>query len=563
MSSEDQMNIEAAPPVPNETDNNNSKPLPSEEIQPTAEVPNKDDPSADELKDVPLDQLFDDEMDVDVDVDVDDAGPLNAEEYRLLAQFDDPWADLKDPHVMMNFYRRIFPWKQLFLWLNHDHVPNYLFTHREFAITLQNDAYLRYNSYSSYIELQKDIIRLNPTRFEIGPTYSAAPKDRKTIPKASFKPILRELVFDIDLTDYDDIRRCCSDKKICTQCWKFVALAVEVLDLTLRHDFGYQHLLWVYSGRRGAHCWVSDEEAMRLTDDQRKAIVNYINIFKAGGSKFGLKVDLKNPLHPMVERSLEKLQVHFLNVVLQGQEVFMDEEKWTFLLRIWSDTNLVQAFEEEWKKNPEISSESKWKAILQHYKPENNKTSNNIPSKKMNGILETINNVILHYSYPRIDLEVSKHLNHLLKSPFCVHPATGKVCIPIDPTTIASFDPNSAPDVRDLLRQLDKQQSSSNPLSTAAATAATTAVSAAVTTAAAAASAASAAATTTTSASATTATTTTATTTATDTNATAPQLNWANTSLRPYVEFFQRHVDKLLKDTLQSKKNVQSDSLEF
>lgn len=114
-------------------------------------------------------------------------------------------------------------------------------------------------------------------------------------------------------------------------------MAVEVLDVSLREDFGFKHLLWVYSGRRGIHCWVSDEEALRLSDEQRKAIVNYLDIMRGGASKYGLKVDMRLPLHPAIERSYNLLKVHFHEVALEDQDVFKETEKWQFLLQVLSD----------------------------------------------------------------------------------------------------------------------------------------------------------------------------------------------------------------------------------
>lgn len=52
-------------------------------------------------------------------------------------------------------------------------VPSRLFTHREFAFTLQGEIYLRYNSFQTAEDMKKEVLRLNPTRFEIGPIYSA------------------------------------------------------------------------------------------------------------------------------------------------------------------------------------------------------------------------------------------------------------------------------------------------------------------------------------------------------------------------------------------------------
>ncbi len=43
-----------------------------------------------------------------------------------------------------------------------------------------------------------------------------------------FYPVERELVFDIDLTDYDDVRTCGKEGHICNLCWPLMAVAIQV-----------------------------------------------------------------------------------------------------------------------------------------------------------------------------------------------------------------------------------------------------------------------------------------------------------------------------------------------
>ena len=146
--------------------------------------------------------------------------------------------------------------------------------------------------------LRKDILRLNPSRFEIGPVYTANPRDRKSLRKSTaFRPMEKELVFDIDLTDYDEIRTCCNKANICHKCWSFVTMAIKVVDAALREDFGFQHIMWVYSGRRGAHAWISDKRARNMDDQKRKALAGYLEVIK-GGAQGGKRVNVKRPLHP-------------------------------------------------------------------------------------------------------------------------------------------------------------------------------------------------------------------------------------------------------------------------
>ena len=43
-------------------------------------------------------------------------------------------------------------------------------------------------------------------------------------------------------------------------------------------DFGFSNILWVFSGRRGIHCWISDLDLVKSPNDLRKCIVDNLSI---------------------------------------------------------------------------------------------------------------------------------------------------------------------------------------------------------------------------------------------------------------------------------------------
>ncbi|CAH1769651.1 12176_t:CDS:2, partial [Entrophospora sp. SA101] len=186
----------------------------------------------------------------------------------------------------------------------------------------------------------------------------------------------KELVFDIDMTDYDEIRT---------------------------YDFGFNHLLWVYSGRRGVHCWVCDEIARKLDDSERKAIVSYLEVIK-------------------------------------DQDVLKDENCWNKVLGCIPNEEIKNTLTKHWLENPSQTSSDRWKNITDEL------------NKKNLSMCE--NEIILQYAYPRLDRAVSTTISHLLKSPFCVHPNT--VCVPILPETCDDFDPLSSPTVSLLVDELER-----------------------------------------------------------------------------------------------------------
>ncbi|GMM35779.1 DNA primase subunit [Saccharomycopsis crataegensis] len=339
---------------------------------------------------------------------------------------------------MLFYYKHLLPFKYIFHWISHSNTEiTNSFTNREFAYEYRSGAYQRYNSYTSLTDFKNSVIKANPTRFEIGAVYTVNPKERKTLPKSAMKPLEKDFVFDIDLTDYDGIRTCCSGTDICEKCWKFITVGSQVIEKALVEDFGFKNFIWVFSGRRGAHCWISDNKARNLNESKRRAIVEYMDVLgspngSGGGRQNGNRngLNIKRPLHPHVKRSLEILKKKFKNIILDEQNPWEDDKvAFEGLLPMISDKNLRALLKDHWTNSPGRSSFEKWKDIKTIYENNSSKIIKNFGIQNFQNMREDI---IIETLYPRLDIEVSRQLIHLLKSPFCIHPGTGNVCVPFD-----------------------------------------------------------------------------------------------------------------------------------
>ena len=123
---------------------------------------------------------------------------------------------------------------------------------------------------------------------------------------------------------------------------------------------------------------------------------------------------------------------------------------------------------------------------------------------------------MLEYTYPRLDVEVSKKQIHLLKSPFVIHPGTGRVCVPIDLKRLEKFDPLGVPTVTELLGEIDAWDSAGRMDDDED-----------------------------------------------DGGVKKPQ-DYEKTSLKPYIEYFRSHVAALLKDEQGVKRErEEGDPMEF
>ncbi|KAK4530545.1 hypothetical protein CCYA_CCYA04G1402 [Cyanidiococcus yangmingshanensis] len=353
---------------------------------------------------------------------------------------------------LRRYYSEWFPAPMIERWLA-DHVDSdgrSSLHFREFSFTLEDsdgsERFIRYLSYEDAATFAAELVRMTPLRYDIGAVYDANPRDRhRRLNK--LEPMERELVFDVDLDVYEPVIALGHDTdnlkaaiaqdplRACTENWLFIEAAVAVLERALREDFGFQHILWVFSGRRGIHAWVCDPRARRLSDEARAAIVEYLQ-YRAPLTGVGAAAASSSMsraptalMHPSLRRAAEILMPFMDRFLDQRPGIWFDEQAVRTLLALCPDSRVRETLGHALRRSHSADSASTtWRNMLQR-----------LEDKRLD--TDAALHIVLHLLYPRLDVNVTRQRNHLLKGPFSVHPKTNCICVPFTPDRVSSFRP--------------------------------------------------------------------------------------------------------------------------
>jgi len=131
--------------------------------------------------------------------------------------------------------------------------------------------------------------------------------------------------------------------------------------------------------------------------------------------------------------------------VFDSQDILRDPTQWEKVLALIPDETVQQTARVEWESDPNREPSEKWSDLKDFVKQAIVTVSCRLwigkepydatrhlymhlrlQSPKKKPLLENaLRDIMFQYTYPRLDEKVSTNINHLLKSPFCVHPKTG------------------------------------------------------------------------------------------------------------------------------------------
>ena len=281
---------------------------------------------------------------------------------------------------------------------------------REWGNEHLDGHFTRYATCATAADLRALVANAPTGKLNVGAQYSA-PAARRT-KERDFAPMGRELVFDLDLDESGLVTA--DDLEGCDALFPLVAAGLEAVRAVLRGAFGFQHVLFVYSGRRGAHLWVCDERAFVLSNEERAAVLARLQGTGAPPDESGRRrfrwATTDQTLRPAVSMLRAFFKETGVRPASQGGLGLLDARaQQANFLRMVGAPSL----------NTETLAGPKFLKRLYRACSTN-------PAA-----MERLSDAILTLVWPRLDANVSTDMKHLLKAPFSLHPKTGRVSLPV------------------------------------------------------------------------------------------------------------------------------------
>lgn len=169
--------------------------------------------------------------------------------------------------ALLSYYRDYFPAK----WLCEMLRPEYL-RNRTVAFSVKDkktNFVMRDLIFNNWTDLKNELLKRVPYRIDVGCILSVPPHRpfigpiTSKIGQNALEPLFKELVLDIDMEPPVN--------------WLSIARSVRIIDKTLKDEYGFKDFLFVFSGKKGVHCWVTDNRAMSLDEESRLQIVNRLS----------------------------------------------------------------------------------------------------------------------------------------------------------------------------------------------------------------------------------------------------------------------------------------------
>lgn len=272
-----------------------------------------------------------------------------------------------------------------------------------------------------------------------------------------FIPICKELVFDLDVHDFDRFCACVEKEEsididsnpkktnttqtkiLCHHCWLHIEGAYFIMQFILTQLFGYNsaNILYVFSGGKGIHCFVNDHRAMSLSEEQRYFMYDTIHIGSGKNPKDEESVDndlcnwIIKYATPELSATLENL---FMTHVIANRNLFVKCKafrKWFLdkLCRYYPSTYSNMIKTQAWQ---DLTTESSilWELLKMF---EIYDFHANITMVKPSLF------IIYRLYYPIVD-KGPLAMTHSIKLPFSIHTTTKNIALPFTQSFIESPD---------------------------------------------------------------------------------------------------------------------------